>query len=49
MAPVEEVEELGDTVRGSGGFGSTGMESNKKQRTISPMPPASTNEEQASN
>mmetsp|Transcript_15119 Transcript_15119/g.26190 ORF Transcript_15119/g.26190 Transcript_15119/m.26190 type:complete len:242 (-) Transcript_15119:169-894(-) len=37
MAPVEEVEELDETVRGSGGFGSTGIESNhKKQRTISP-------------
>lgn len=37
MAPVEEVEKLSETVRGAGGFGSTGMESlNKKQRMISP-------------
>ena len=40
MAPVEEVEELEETVRGSGGFGSTGVASNKKQRTISPAPEA---------
>ena len=38
MAPVQEVEELDETVRGSGGFGSTGI-SNKKQRTVSPVPP----------
>jgi dUTP pyrophosphatase len=38
MAPVEEVEELDDTVRGDGGFGSTGVSSmessiKKKART----------------
>jgi dUTP pyrophosphatase len=43
MAPVEEVDALEDTVRGSGGFGSTGVGSttsaaSKKQRTISPDP-----------
>jgi dUTP pyrophosphatase len=37
MSPVEVVEELDETVRGSGGFGSTGVETNKKQRTISPV------------
>jgi dUTP pyrophosphatase len=39
MAPVEEVDELDATVRGSGGFGSTGVEGipdSKKQCTISP-------------
>ena len=40
MSPIEVVEQLDETVRGSGGFGSTGVESNKKQRVISP-----TNEE----
>jgi dUTP pyrophosphatase len=35
MVPVKEVEELDDTVRGNGGFGSTGI-SNKKQRTVTP-------------
>lgn len=38
MADAVEVEELADTERGSGGFGSTGVsasseESNKKQKT----------------
>uniref|UniRef100_A0A7S4IKG9 Deoxyuridine 5'-triphosphate nucleotidohydrolase n=1 Tax=Odontella aurita TaxID=265563 RepID=A0A7S4IKG9_9STRA len=40
MHPVEEVEELTETERGAGGFGSTGVkvdESNKKQRTVSPV------------
>ena len=37
IATVEEVDELDSTVRGSGGFGSTGIsEILKKQRTISP-------------
>lgn len=48
MADIEEVTELTETVRGAGGFGSTGVskedaaaieattEANKKQRTISP-------------
>ena len=45
MAPVVEVEELTETERGAGGFGSTGVKESdsqtaKKQRTISPMPPA---------
>jgi dUTP pyrophosphatase len=42
MAPVEEVEELGATVRGAGGFGSTGIEAaaNKKLRLVSPDPEA---------
>ena len=35
MPEVVEVQELGDTVRGEGGFGSTGVNS-KKQRTVSP-------------
>ena len=35
MPEVFEVQELGDTVRGEGGFGSTGVHS-KKQRTVSP-------------
>ena len=45
MVPVQVVEELDETVRGSGGFGSTGIAAppippaNKKQRTISPTPP----------
>lgn len=34
MVDAVEVEELSDTERGSGGFGSTGV---KKQRTVSPM------------
>ncbi len=37
MADVMEVDELTDTVRGEGGFGSTGI-SEKRQRTISPPP-----------
>ena len=37
MADVMEVDELTDTVRGAGGFGSTGV-SDKRQRTISPTP-----------
>lgn len=40
MANVEQVEELEDTLRGQGGFGSTGVDKElpvgKKQRTISP-------------
>jgi dUTP pyrophosphatase len=38
MADVVEVQELSQTVRGSGGFGSTGVSSShsKKQRTVSP-------------
>jgi dUTP pyrophosphatase len=37
MVPVEEVQELDETVRGAGGFGSTGIsDANKKARTISP-------------
>ena len=43
MAPVVEVEELTETERGAGGFGSTGVKESdpqtKKQRTISPLPP----------
>ena len=35
MVGAEEVEELTDTERGAGGFGSTGV---KKQRTVSPLP-----------
>jgi dUTP pyrophosphatase len=35
LADVEEVEDLDETVRGEGGFGSTGVAA-KKQRTISP-------------
>jgi dUTP pyrophosphatase len=39
IVPVEEVEALEETVRGSGGFGSTGIAAaNKKQRTITPAP-----------
>lgn len=42
MAPVAEVEELAETARGAGGFGSTGVSlkenDTKKQRTISPSP-----------
>lgn len=36
---IVEVEELDETVRGGGGFGSTGVEAQllpKKQRTVSP-------------
>jgi deoxyuridine 5'-triphosphate nucleotidohydrolase len=44
MAPVEEVTELDATVRGGGGFGSTGIESDvslsKKQRTGSTISPS---------
>ena len=38
MADVMEVQELSETVRGEGGFGSTGVSSHpdKKQRTVSP-------------
>lgn len=37
MVPVLEVDDLDETVRGSGGFGSTGVETAaKKQRTVSP-------------
>eukprot|EP00542_Grammatophora_oceanica_P014775 CAMPEP_0194028902 /NCGR_PEP_ID=MMETSP0009_2-20130614/2776_1 /TAXON_ID=210454 /ORGANISM="Grammatophora oceanica, Strain CCMP 410" /LENGTH=183 /DNA_ID=CAMNT_0038668433 /DNA_START=191 /DNA_END=742 /DNA_ORIENTATION=+ len=42
MVPAVQVEELEDTVRGAGGFGSTGVSSSledpasKKQRTVSP-------------
>jgi hypothetical protein len=38
MVDAEQVEELDETVRGAGGFGSTGVSENpeKKQRTISP-------------
>eukprot|EP00978_Attheya_sp_CCMP212_P014870 scaffold38130_cov63-Attheya_sp.AAC.4 len=41
MAPAVEVEELSETERGAGGFGSTGIsgEANKKQRTVTPVPP----------
>jgi deoxyuridine 5'-triphosphate nucleotidohydrolase len=47
MAPVEEVKELSETVRGAGGFGSTGMESlSKKQRIISPVGSTEDNKEQ---
>ena len=42
MADVIEVDELTDTVRGAGGFGSTGV-SDKRQRTISPAPPTNDN------
>ena len=35
MSPIEVVDKLDETVRGSGGFGSTGV-ANKKPRTISP-------------
>ena len=42
MSPIEVVDKLDETVRGSGGFGSTGV-ANKKPRTISP-----TNEEEPS-
>mmetsp|Transcript_25267 Transcript_25267/g.38798 ORF Transcript_25267/g.38798 Transcript_25267/m.38798 type:complete len:195 (+) Transcript_25267:211-795(+) len=45
MVPVVEVEDLDKTVRGSGGFGSTGV-ANKKQRTVSP-PVTPTNGEAA--
>ena len=53
---VVETDELPETVRGEGGFGSTGVEetlkeeenSNKKQRTISPMNAPEQNEEQKS-
>ncbi|CAB9498032.1 5'-triphosphate nucleotidohydrolase [Seminavis robusta] len=44
LADVEEVQDLDETVRGAGGFGSTGVSdikeesANKKQRTISPNP-----------
>uniref|UniRef100_A0A7S4T133 Deoxyuridine 5'-triphosphate nucleotidohydrolase n=2 Tax=Ditylum brightwellii TaxID=49249 RepID=A0A7S4T133_9STRA len=38
MVPAVEVEELTETERGAGGFGSTGV--SKKQRTISPGPGA---------
>ena len=46
MVEAVEVEELCETERGSGGFGSTGVSAttsgegivNKKQRTVSPMP-----------
>ena len=34
---IEEVESLEATERGEGGFGSTGVESNKKQRTVTPQ------------
>jgi len=43
LPEIEEVEELTETVRGEGGFGSTGVSNPKKQRTISP---AASNEEQ---
>ena len=38
MVDAVQVEELDETVRGAGGFGSTGVSSNpeKKQRTVSP-------------
>ena len=52
MAPVVEVEELTETERGAGGFGSTGVkdaEGVKKQRTISPMPSADGGEEKMEN
>jgi dUTP pyrophosphatase len=48
MAPVEEVSQLDSTVRGSGGFGSTGVESsdtNKKQRTETISPSGSMEQE----
>ena len=35
LPDIQEVENLDETVRGEGGFGSTGVEA-KKQRTISP-------------
>ena len=38
MVEAMEVEDLDDTVRGAGGFGSTGV---KKQRTVSPVPNSS--------
>jgi hypothetical protein len=51
MVPVEEVQELDVTVRGAGGFGSTGISAisaaNKKARTISPA--GEEEEEQPSN
>jgi len=40
LADVEEVDELDDTVRGEGGFGSTGVAANKRLRTITPTNPA---------
>jgi dUTP pyrophosphatase len=51
MAYVEECEDLDETVRGSGGFGSTGVEQQtidepdeKRLRTISPRPVDTTEE-----
>jgi dUTP pyrophosphatase len=38
LAEVEEVQDLDETLRGSGGFGSTGVSEPKRQRTITPNP-----------
>jgi dUTP pyrophosphatase len=38
LADVEEVQDLDETLRGSGGFGSTGVAESKRQRTITPNP-----------
>ena len=42
MVPAVQVEELTETERGAGGFGSTGV-AEKKQRTISPANPEGIN------
>lgn len=55
LPDVVETDELPETVRGEGGFGSTGVEetlkeessANKKQRTISPANAPEANEEQS--
>lgn len=54
MAPVEEVDELDETVRGAGGFGSTGMEAKvegevKRARVDAPgnITPVVSNDEMA--
>ena len=42
MVPAVQVEELTETERGAGGFGSTGV-AEKKARTISPANPEGIN------
>lgn len=44
LADVEEVNDLEETIRGEGGFGSTGVTATKKQRTVSPVEEVETQE-----
>jgi deoxyuridine 5'-triphosphate nucleotidohydrolase len=38
LADVAEVDDLEETLRGEGGFGSTGVSGEKRQRTVTPAP-----------